>query len=140
MVCSFVSDAYRLFDLLTRQEEITVRIVKDYIAEPKPNGYKSLHAIVDVLVFLSTGRMTLPVEVQFRTVAMDFWASLEHKIFYKYDRDVPAEILAELKDAADTAAALDARMERPHRQVHGPDASEADRGVRPPGGSSSLDE
>ena len=64
--------------------------VKDYIAEPKANGYKSLHAIVEVPVFLSTGRVAVPVEVQFRTIAMDFWASLEHKIYYKYDRQVSA--------------------------------------------------
>ena len=71
VTCSFVRDAYRLFDLLTQQDDIELRLVKDYIAEPKPNGYKSLHAIVDVPVFLSTGRVTVPVEIQFRTIAMD---------------------------------------------------------------------
>ncbi|KRA25684.1 GTP pyrophosphokinase [Microbacterium sp. Root61] len=115
---SFVADAYRLFDLLTQQDDITIRTVKDYIAEPKANGYKSLHVIVDVPVFLSTGRVLVPVEVQFRTIAMDFWASLEHKIYYKFDRQVPAPLLDSLKDAADTAAALDAQMERLHREVH----------------------
>lgn len=119
ITCSFVSDAYRLFDLLTQQDDITVRAVKDYIAKPKENGYKSLHAIVEVPVFLSTGRVSVPVEVQFRTVAMDFWASLEHKIYYKYDRLVPDELLAQLKDAADTAADLDLRMERLHGQIRG---------------------
>lgn len=117
VTCSFVQDAYRLFDLLVAQDDISVRLVKDYIAEPKPNGYKSLHAIVEVPVFLSTGRMTVPVEVQFRTIAMDFWASLEHKIYYKYSANVPSELLAELKDAADTAAELDARMERLHTEI-----------------------
>ncbi len=117
VTCSFVQDAYRLFDLLAAQDDITIRLVKDYIAEPKPNGYKSLHAIVEVPVFLSTGRMTVPVEVQFRTIAMDFWASLEHKIYYKYSAKVPAELLAELKDAAETAAELDARMERLHTEI-----------------------
>ena len=116
---SFVKDAYRLFDLLTQQDDITVRIVKDYIAEPKPNGYKSLHVIVEVPVFLSTGRVDVAVEVQFRTIAMDFWASLEHKIYYKYDGAVPEGLLSELKDAADSAAALDARMERLHGELHG---------------------
>lgn len=116
---SFVKDAYRLFDLLTQQDDITVRIVKDYIAEPKPNGYKSLHVIVEVPVFLSTGRVDVAVEVQFRTIAMDFWASLEHKIYYKYDGAVPEGLLSELKDAADSAAALDARMERLHSELHG---------------------
>ncbi len=120
VTCSFVRDAYRLFDLLTRQDDIRIREVKDYIAEPKANGYKSLHAIIDVPVFLSTGTLAIPVEVQFRTIAMDFWASLEHKIYYKYDEDVPAELLAELKEAADTASVLDARMERLHRELHHP--------------------
>ena len=120
VTCSFVSDVYRLFDLLVQHDDITVRRVKDYIAEPKPNGYQSLHAIVEVPVFLSTGRVQVPVEVQFRTIAMDFWASLEHKIYYKYDTEVPARLLAELKDAADSAAALDQRMQRLHRELHGP--------------------
>jgi putative GTP pyrophosphokinase len=117
---SFAKDAYRLFDLLTQQDDITLREVKDYIAEPKQNGYKSLHAIVEVPVFLSSGRTDVVVEVQFRTIAMDFWASLEHKIYYKYDGTVPAGLLAELKDAADSAAELDARMERLHAELHGP--------------------
>jgi putative GTP pyrophosphokinase len=119
VTCSFTSDAYRLFDLLTQQHDITVHTVKDYIAEPKPNGYKSLHVIVEVPVFLSTGPVQVPVEVQFRTIAMDFWASLEHKIYYKYHRRVPGGLLDSLKEAADTAAALDERMERLHREVHG---------------------
>ncbi|WP_243075552.1 GTP pyrophosphokinase family protein [Microbacterium sp. SS28] len=123
VTCSFVSDVYRLFDLLARQDDITVREVKDYIAEPKPNGYQSLHAIIEVPVFLSTGRVDVPVEVQFRTIAMDFWASLEHKIYYKYDSQVPERLLAELKDAADSAAELDHRMERLHRELHGPRAA-----------------
>lgn len=116
---SFTKDAYRLFDLLTQQDDITVRAVKDYIAAPKPNGYKSLHVIVEVPVFLSTGRVDVAVEVQFRTIAMDFWASLEHKIYYKYAGIVPDGLLSELKDAADSAALLDARMERLHGELHG---------------------
>lgn len=89
VTCSFVTDVYRLFDLLTVQDDITIRRVSDYIDHPKPNGYKSLHAIVEVPVFLSTGAIRVPVEVQFRTIAMDFWASLEHKIYYKYEGKVP---------------------------------------------------
>ncbi len=116
---SFTKDAYRLFDLLTQQDDISVREVKDYIAEPKENGYKSLHAIVEVPVFLSSGRVDVVVEVQFRTIAMDFWASLEHKIYYKYEGAVPDGLLSELKDAAATAADLDARMERLHASLHG---------------------
>jgi putative GTP pyrophosphokinase len=123
VTCSFVTDVYRLFDLLAGQDDVTVREVEDYIAHPKPNGYQSLHAIVEIPVFLSTGTVAVPVEVQFRTIAMDFWASLEHKIYYKYDKQVPADILEDLRDAARTAADLDARMERLHREIHGPVAA-----------------
>ena len=119
VTCSFVTDAYRLFELLVSQDDISVREVKDYIAHPKANGYKSLHVIVEVPVFLSTGMVSVPVEVQFRTIAMDFWASLEHKIYYKYDKQVPARLIDSLRDAAVTAAELDDRMERLHRELHG---------------------
>lgn len=119
VTCSFVADVYQLFDLLTKQDDITVRIVKDYITNPKPNGYKSLHAIIDVPVFLSTGPLLVPVEVQFRTIAMDFWASLEHKIYYKFSNQVPSHLVESLTDAAAAASELDARMERLHREAHG---------------------
>nr|WP_062311911.1 GTP pyrophosphokinase family protein [Demequina rhizosphaerae] len=122
VTCAFVADVHRLFSLLTQQDDITVREVKDYIAHPKPNGYQSLHAVIEIPVFLSTGRTAVPVEVQFRTIAMDFWASLEHKIYYKYDAAVPEQLTEELREAAATAAELDARMARLHRQVHGPQA------------------
>ncbi|MFX0539847.1 GTP pyrophosphokinase [Ornithinimicrobium sp. Y1847] len=119
VTCAFISDVYRLVELLTAQDDITVRCRKDYIAEPKPNGYQSLHAVVEVPVYMSTGRVDVPVEIQFRTIAMDFWASLEHKIHYKYASDVPPELLEELTDAARTAAELDSRMQRLHRELHG---------------------
>jgi len=119
VTCSFVSDVYRVAELLTAQGDLRVLKKKDYIAEPKANGYQSLHLIVEVPVFLSTGTHLVPVEVQVRTIAMDFWASLEHKIYYKYDRQVPAELLDDLTDAAHTASELDARMERLHRELHG---------------------
>jgi putative GTP pyrophosphokinase len=118
VTCSFVSDAYRIAELLTAQPDLRVLRVKDYISEPKENGYQSLHLIVEVPVFLSTGAHPVCVEVQIRTIAMDFWASLEHKIYYKYDRQVPGELLERLTDAARTAAELDTRMERLHREVH----------------------
>jgi putative GTP pyrophosphokinase len=119
VTCSFVADAYRIFDLLTQQEDVSVIEVKDYIKAPKPNGYKSLHAIVEVPVFLSTGRQDVPVEVQLRTIAMDFWASLEHKIHYKYDGRVPADLVDQLREAAETAQALDSRMQGLHQELHG---------------------
>ena len=93
--------------------------LKDYVAEPKPNGYRSLHLIVEVPVFLSSGVVKVPVEVQVRTVAMDFWASLEHKIFYKYSGAVPPHIARSLEEAATTAARLDDEMESLHHDVHG---------------------
>ncbi|WP_395705270.1 GTP pyrophosphokinase family protein [Rhodococcus ruber] len=119
ITCSFVSDVYRIFDLITGQHDIRVVQVKDYIARPKPNGYRSLHAIVEVPVFMSDRVQPVFVELQIRTVAMDFWASLEHKIFYKYDKAVPAGLLDELRAAAATARDLDVRMEALHDQVHG---------------------
>jgi putative GTP pyrophosphokinase len=119
VICSFVDDTYRMFELLTRQDDITLRTVKDYIAAPKANGYRSLHAIIDVPVFLSAGTVSIPVEVQFRTTAMDFWASLEHKLHYKYGGHVPPSMVDELRDSADTAAELDARMGTLRRQIHG---------------------
>jgi putative GTP pyrophosphokinase len=90
--CSFNADAYRIFELLTAQDDVTTRKVSDYIAEQKANGYKSLHAIVEVPVFLS-GAVRVPVEIQLRSIAMDFWASLEHKTYYKYDGEVPDALL-----------------------------------------------
>ncbi len=127
VTCSFKSDVYSIFRMFCDQADITVVEVEDYIATPKPNGYQSLHAIVRVPVFLSQGAEQVDVEMQFRTLAMDFWASLEHKIYYKYDRHVPASLLAELKDAADVAARLDDQMERLHREVTAPDAPDGAR-------------
>ena len=117
VICSFTSDVRTIFELFTGQDDVTVVDVDDYITHPKSNGYRSLHATVQVPVFLSTGCEQVYVEMQFRTVAMDFWASLEHKIFYKYDREVPAGLVEELREAAETATMLDERMERLHRKV-----------------------
>ncbi|MBO1758616.1 MULTISPECIES: GTP pyrophosphokinase family protein [Dermacoccus] len=117
VICSFTHDVYRVRDLLLAQDDVTLLEQKDYVAHPKPNGYRSLHLIVEVPVFLSTGPQPVPVEVQLRTIAMDFWASLEHKIYYKYDGDVPAHLLSELTTAAHTASRLDADMERLHHEI-----------------------
>jgi putative GTP pyrophosphokinase len=119
VTCSFVSDVWTMFDLLSQQSDVTVVEVEDYITTPKPNGYRSLHTIMAVPVFLSSGPELVPVEIQFRTVAMDFWASLEHKIFYKYDGELPGWLADELHRAAVTAARLDDEMHRLHRVVHG---------------------
>ncbi len=126
VVCSFVADVYRLVESLTAQPDITVRLVKDYIAAPKANGYRSLHVIVEIPVFLSSGAVHVPVEVQFRTVAMDFWASTEHKIFYKYEGDVPPALRRRITEAASTAARMDAEMADLLRAVHGEARHSAD--------------
>ncbi len=118
ITCSFASDVYRMAESLGRQPDLTVLQVKDYIARPKPNGYRSLHLLVSIPVFLSDRVVAVPVEVQLRTVAMDFWASLEHKIHYKYRDAVPGDVRAELTEAAGTAHQLDTLMESLHARVH----------------------
>lgn len=112
ITCSFISDIYEIYNIIEKQADIKVLQVKDYIKNPKPNGYKSLHLIISIPVFLSTGMQEVFVEIQIRTIAMDFWASLEHKIYYKFDKDVPAHLLNELKEAADAAHELDVKMKR----------------------------
>ena len=126
VVCSFTSDVYHVFELLTQQEDVTVLEVRDYIRNPKPNGYRSLHTLIEVPVFMSDGTVPVVVEVQLRTVAMDFWASLEHKIHYKYRHHVPRHLLDGLHDAAETAATLDQTMEALHEEVQGLDALSPD--------------
>ena len=110
VICSFIDDIYMVAELLARQDDITVVRVKDYIQKPKPNGYRSYHMIVEVPVFFSDGKRPRRVESQLRTVAMDFWASLEHQMKYKQDSADRPEIAAELKSCAETIAATDARM------------------------------
>lgn len=117
VTCSFISDTYKIRDMLAQQQDLTVIREVDYIANPKPNGYKSLHLVVEVPVFMSDRVEQVRVEVQIRTIAMDFWASLEHKIYYKYDREVPERLLEDLRQAADAANRLDVEMERLHEEV-----------------------
>jgi putative GTP pyrophosphokinase len=126
VTCSFVSDVYHVFDMLTSQSDVVIVEVRDYVTSPKPNGYRSLHALIEVPVFMSDGEVPVLVEVQLRTIAMDFWASLEHKIHYKYREDVPQSLLDGLKEAADTATELDATMERLHTEVKTAGALSAD--------------
>jgi len=117
IVCSFISDIYKISQMLQNQKNIAIIECKDYIKNPKPNGYKSLHLILQIPVFMSDGVEDVYVEVQIRTIAMDFWASLEHKIYYKYDNEVHKKLREELKKAADTVSQLDEKMESIHRQV-----------------------
>ena len=110
IICSFTSDIYRIADMLARQNDISVLSIKDYIKNPKDSGYKSFHMIVSVPIFLSYETLDAKVEIQIRTVAMDFWASLEHKINYKYDGTVPEHIKRELSECAEMVSDLDAKM------------------------------
>ena len=111
-VCNFVDDVYEVAKMLTSQNDIKVNSRKDYIANPKPNGYRSLHLSLMVPVFLLEGCIDVPVEVQIRTVAMDFWASLEHNLRYKKQKDISAKIDIELKACAEVSATLDKRMQK----------------------------
>jgi putative GTP pyrophosphokinase len=110
IICSFTSDIYAIFELIIKHDDLRVIEVKDYIKDPKPNGYQSLHLVVEVPIILSGGMEKIKVEIQIRTIAMDFWASLEHKIFYKFNKSVPDEITNELKECAEMINHLDKKM------------------------------
>ena len=110
IICAFTSDIYTVYALLEKQTDIKIIEVKDYIANPKPNGYKSMHVHVEVPVFLSSGVVPIRIEIQIRTIAMDFWASLEHKIYYKYRNKAPKKITDQLKVCANMITLLDDRM------------------------------
>jgi putative GTP pyrophosphokinase len=110
IICSFTSDIYRIADLIAKQSDVQVLKVKDYIMCPKPNGYTSYHMIISVPIFLSDTMVNVKVEIQIRTIAMDFWASLEHKIYYKFEGNAPERISKELKECADVIAFLDHKM------------------------------
>lgn len=117
VICSYLQDVYTIAELLTRQDDIHIIRVRDYIKNPKPNGYRSLHLVVEIPVFLSEGRVLVPVEVQIRTIAMDFWASLEHSLRYKAQGKVPEDISQELIQTASDIALLDQRMQTIHDKV-----------------------
>lgn len=110
IICSFTSDIYRIAEMIAEQKDIQVFSIKDYITYPKASGYKSFHMLVKVPVYLSDRIVDTKVEIQIRTVAMDFWASLEHKMHYKFEGDAPEHIKAELIECAKMVSDLDARM------------------------------
>ena len=120
VICSYPSDIYMLSEAFLRQDDIFLVERKDYIQNPKPNGYRSLHLIVEVPIFLHNRKKLMKVEVQFRTISMDWWASLEHKIRYKKDLGEAnqAHIEQELKKCAEISAALDKRMEALQQQAN----------------------
>lgn len=110
IICSFTSDIYLIADMISRQADITVLNIKDYIKNPKPNGYKSYHMVVTIPIYLSEGPVETKVEIQIRTIAMDFWASLEHKIYYKFEGNAPEYISRDLQECAGIVSMLDAKM------------------------------
>lgn len=110
VICSFTSDIYLIAEMIAKQADVTVLYVKDYIKNPKSNGYKSYHMVVTIPIYLTEGPVDTKVEIQIRTIAMDFWASLEHKIYYKFEGHAPDYLESELKDCADMVDMLDAKM------------------------------
>ena len=118
-ICGFPNDIYTLADAFLKQDDITLIEKKDYIANPKPNGYRSLHLIVEIPIFLHDEKKKMKVEVQFRTISMDWWASLEHKIRYKKEVEIPSGVATELKECAEAAAILDNRMESIQKRIYG---------------------
>ena len=110
IVCSFTSDIYRMAEMIGKQNDLTVISVKDYIKHPKESGYKSYHMLVSVPIFLSDRVVDTKVERQIRTIAMDFWASLEHKIYYKFEGNAPEYISRDLKECSEIVSMMDAKM------------------------------
>ena len=110
IICSFTSDIYRIADMLARQKDLTVLELTDYLAKPKASGYRSYHMLVTVPVYLSDGVVDTKVEIQIRTIAQDFWASLEHKIYYKFEGNAPDFISKELQSCAHIVAELHDKM------------------------------
>jgi len=110
VICSFTSDIYRIAEMIRNQNDIDIISVKDYIKNPKESGYKSYHMLVSIPIYLSDRKVNTKVEIQIRTVAMDFWASLEHKIRYKFEGEAPEHIREELVECAKMVSNLDARM------------------------------
>ena len=119
VICSFASDIYRIAEMISNQNDIKVLSIKDYIKNPKPSGYKSYHMLVTVPIYLSDRIVHAKVEIQIRTVAMDFWASLEHKINYKFEGNVPQYIKEELVECAHMISDVDARMLNLNEQIQG---------------------
>jgi putative GTP pyrophosphokinase len=110
IICSFTTDIYRVHELLDLQDDLNIVLIKDYIKNPKANGYQSLHLHIEIPVYLSSGVVYTRIEVQVRTIAMDFWASLEHKIYYKFRNEAPKKITDQLKLCANMISTLDKRM------------------------------
>lgn len=117
VICNYIDDIYTVADLLTAQDDVTLLKRKDYIKNPKPNGYRSLHLVIETPVYLSDKKDLVHVEVQIRTIAMDFWASLEHELKYKTENEVSAELADQLKECAETIAATDRQMQQIYKTL-----------------------
>ena len=117
VICSFPEDVYMLAEALLKQDDIRLISRKDYIKNPKANGYRSLHLIVEVPIFLAQEKRPMKVEVQLRTIAMDFWASLEHQLKYKKDIEDTEQLTHELLECAEVSAALDQKMEEIRKRI-----------------------
>mgnify|MGYP000965919982 FL=1 len=118
VICSFTSDIYKIAKMLASQNDMNVLEIKDYIKNPKPSGYRSLHMLVEVPVFFSERMMNLRMEIQIRTIAMDFWASLEHKMHYKFKGNAPYHIEKDLQDCAEIISALDEKMLKINEEIN----------------------
>ncbi len=111
VICPFIDDIYTVANVLITQDDIKLVQIKDYIKNPKPNGYRSLHLVIEIPIFLSTGKRLMKVEVQIRTIAMNFWASLEHQIHYKKNQDDVEDVVAQLTECANVIYETDTKMQ-----------------------------
>lgn len=117
VICNYIEDIYHVAELLTAQDDVNLVQVKDYIRSPKPNGYRSLHLVIQTPVYLSDKKELVNVEVQIRTIAMDFWASLEHELKYKSNAAVSAELAEQLRDCAEQISDIDSRMQEIYKTL-----------------------
>lgn len=124
VICPFIDDIYSVADMLLSQDDITLIKKKDYIENPKPNGYRSLHLILEVPVFFSNQKKPMRVEVQIRTIAMDFWSSVDHQLKYKHDVPNADELSAQLKECSDIISQTDMRMLAIKNQLYSSEQSE----------------
>lgn len=117
VICNYINDAYRIGDLLIAHNDISLLEKKDYIAKPKPSGYRSLHLIVEVAVYLSRGIVKVPAEIQIRTIAMDYWATLEHRLKYKNEGTVPPDLHSKMRSYSEELADMEVKMQEIHRET-----------------------
>ena len=117
VICNYIEDVYWVAELLTSQDDITLVRSRDYIKTPKANGYRSLHLVVSVPIFLAERTAAVPVEVQIRTIAMDFWASLDHQLRYKSEEHVPSDLKERLRLCAETITSLDNEMQAIYKEL-----------------------